>query len=158
MRRAEREITDPTRAFDILSQARVARIAYADSQGLTIVPVTFTPVEEQGAWYLLMHGAKGGRKYEAWKGGLDVAFEAEAQVSPVVNASPALNSWRFLTVVGNGRIEEVTDEALKHRDLARLLVSHIGRAKSEPLPEDLSFLACYRLRVHSWAAKQNGFA
>ena len=58
----------------------------------------------------------------------------------------------------NKVIREVTDNDVKHIDLARLLLSHNTSGHSKPLPDDLSFLACYRLEVTDWTAKQNGFA
>ncbi len=158
MRRVEREITDSTRAYQILQEARILRVAYVDREGLTMVPITFMPIVEDGKWYLLLHGAKGGRKYAAWKDGLEVCFEAESRVSPVVSDEPSQNSWHFLTIVGHGVIREVTDNDVKHIDLARLLLSHNKSGHSKPLPDDLSFLACYRLEVTDWTAKQNGFA
>lgn len=154
MRRSDREITDKDRVFKILEEAKILRIAYADKDGLTMLPITFTPVDENGEWVLIFHGATAGRKYEAWKGGHNVVFEAEAGVSPILSDNPPNNSWTFETVVGHGRIELVADPDKKRAYLEALTHAFNPSKSMHGLPPDLSWVACYALHVTDWTAKE----
>ena len=41
MRRADREVTDPERIAAIIAACDIVEVAYADAEGLTIVPLNF---------------------------------------------------------------------------------------------------------------------
>mgnify|MGYP000544413828 CR=1 FL=1 len=82
MRRADREVTDPERIAAIIAACDIVEVAYADAEGLTIVPLNFgfdyEYDEATGKLTLWFHSAPRGRKLDAIRaaagGRLPVAF------------------------------------------------------------------------------------
>lgn len=69
MRRADREVTDPERIAAIIAACDIVEVAYADAEGLTIVPLNFgfdyEYDEATGKLTLWFHSAPRGRKLDA---------------------------------------------------------------------------------------------
>lgn len=67
MRRADREVTDPERIAAIIAACDIVEVAYADAEGLTIVPLNFgfDYDEATGKLTLWFHSAPRGRKLDA---------------------------------------------------------------------------------------------
>ena len=86
MRRADREVTDPERIAAIIAACDIVEVAYADAEGLTIVPLNFgfdyEYDEATGKLTLWFHSAPHGRKLDAIRaaadGRLPVAFTMQA--------------------------------------------------------------------------------
>ena len=67
MRRADREVTDPERIAAIIAACDIVEVAYADAEGLTIVPLNFgfDYDEATGKLTLWLHSAPRGGKLDA---------------------------------------------------------------------------------------------
>ena len=95
MRRADREVTDPERIAAIIAACDIVEVAYADAEGLTIVPLNFgfdyEYDEATGKLTLWFHSAPRGRKLDAIRaaagGRLPVAFTMQTDCE-VVRAAP----------------------------------------------------------------------
>ena len=80
MRRADREVTNPEQIAAIVAACDIVEVAYADAEGLTIVPLNFgfDYDEATGKLTLWFHSAPRGRKLDAIRaaagGRLPVAF------------------------------------------------------------------------------------
>ena len=67
MRRADREVTNPEQIAAIVAACDIVEVAYADAEGLTIVPLNFgfDYDEATGKLTLWFHSAPRGRKLDA---------------------------------------------------------------------------------------------
>lgn len=157
VRRFDREVHDRPHILEILRSARILRIAYQDADGLTIVPVTFCVQDIKGCIRFYLHGAKSGRKYEAFHRGATVAFEAEGERKAIVKDIPCNNSWIYSSVVGAGRIDEVMSAEEKAEALTCLVKEHAGQNAEPVTAEMTSSTAVFRLDVTTFCCKERSF-
>lgn len=157
VRRFDREVHDFAHVVEILRSARILRIAYQDADGLTIVPVTFCVRDKDERLCFYLHGAKSGRKYEAFHGGLAVAFEAEGERRAIVKDIPCNNSWIYSSVVGEGRIDEVLEDNEKAAALTWLVQEHAAEHAAPVTPKMAASTAVFRLDVTSYRCKERRF-
>ncbi len=127
MRRADRQVADPAQIADMLRRCMVMRVALQDAEGLYIVPVNYGFELRDGQLTLYFHGAYEGRKAEALRQPIPVAFEMDDGGELQEAALPCAYGWRFFSVMGNGTARTVTDVAEKKRALAILMKHQTGR-------------------------------
>ncbi len=152
MRRADREVTDPARIGEIIAACRIIHVAYADAEGLTIVPVNFgfdgsvtaaasgsvavaPPVEAEApsddvpGLVFYMHSALHGRKIDALHASgnaLPVAFEMETDCSVVEGRTPCAWGEAFASIVGTGTASTVDDPEECRHGLALIMELQAG--------------------------------
>ncbi len=128
MRRADREVTDPAQVMAIVAACKIIRIAYADSEGMTIVPMNFgftaKAVDDAAKPTFYFHSAPIGRKMDAIKAAnnaLPVAFEMETDCEVVEGRT--LCNWgeAFKSVVGVG-VASIVDDLEESRTALGLLM------------------------------------
>lgn len=128
MRRADREVTDPEAVGAIIARCDIVDIAYADAEGLTVVPLNFgyDYDAEAGRLTLWMHSAPRGRKIDAIRAAgnrLGVAFAMRADCE-VTEGRTACN-WgeAFTSVVGTG-VASIVDDLDEARHGLQTLMDH----------------------------------
>ena len=117
MRRADREVTDPERIAAIIAACDIVEVAYADAEGLTIVPLNFgfdyEYDEATGKLTLWFHSAPRGRKLDAIRaaagGRLPVAFTMQTDCEVVAGRTTCNWGETFKSIVGNGTASLVED-------------------------------------------------
>lgn len=115
MRRADREVTDPERIAAIIAACDIVEVAYADAEGLTIVPLNFgfDYDEATGKLTLWFHSAPRGRKLDAIRaaagGRLPVAFTMQTDCEVVAGRTTCNWGEAFKSIVGNGTASLVED-------------------------------------------------
>ena len=110
MRRADREVTDPERIAAIIAACDIVEVAYADAEGLTIVPLNFgfdyEYDEATGKLTLWFHSAPHGRKLDAIRaaagGRLPVAFTMQTDCEVVAGRTTCNWGETFKSIGGNG--------------------------------------------------------
>ena len=105
MRRADREVHDTAEIEGILRDCADVRVAYQDAQGLTIMPVNFAYVLEDGKLTLFMHSALAGRKIDAIRSAgnaLPVAFEMDCDAEVYTGRTPCSSTTAFRSIIGTG--------------------------------------------------------
>ena len=115
MRRADREVTNPEQIAAIVAACDIVEVAYADAEGLTIVPLNFgfDYDEATGKLTLWFHSAPRGRKLDAIRAAagdaLPMAFEMATDCEVVEGRT--LCDWgeAFKSIVGNGTASLVED-------------------------------------------------
>lgn len=115
MRRADREVTDPEQIAAIVAACDIVEVAYADAEGLTIVPLNFgfDYDEATGKLTLWFHSAPRGRKLDAIRaaagGRLPVAFTMQTDCEVVAGRTTCNWGEAFKSIVGNGTASLVED-------------------------------------------------
>ena len=108
MRRADREVTNPEQIAAIVAACDIVEVAYADAEGLTIVPLNFgfDYDEATGKLTLWFHSAPRGRKLDAIRaaagGRLPVAFTMQTDCEVVAGRTTCNWGETFKSIVGNG--------------------------------------------------------
>lgn len=128
MRRADREVTDTEEIGGIIARCDIVDMAYADAEGMTIVPLNFGYDYDAGTGRLTlwMHSAPRGRKIDAIRAAgnrLSVAFAMRADCE-VTEGRTACN-WgeAFTSVVGNG-VASIVDDLDEARHGLQALMTH----------------------------------
>lgn len=124
MRRADREVHDTAEIEGILRDCADVRVAYQDAQGLTIVPVNFAYVLEDGKLTLFMHSALAGRKIDAIRSAgnaLPVAFEMDCDAEVYTGRTPCSSTTAFRSIIGTG-VAGLIDETGKKIEALTLLM------------------------------------
>lgn len=115
MRRADREVTNPEQIAAIVAACDIVEVAYADAEGLTIVPLNFgfDYDEATGKLTLWFHSAPRGRKLDAIRaaagGQLPVAFTMQTDCEVVAGRTVCNWGEVFKSIVGNGEASLVED-------------------------------------------------
>jgi nitroimidazol reductase NimA-like FMN-containing flavoprotein (pyridoxamine 5'-phosphate oxidase superfamily) len=150
MRRRDQEIADPAELRRILEAARVCRVAMVDGDRPYLVPLSFALDGDD----LVLHSAAAGRKLDLLRRNPAVCFEVEEGVELAPAAAACDFTFRFRTVVGEGDVEFVEEEAERERLLA-ILAARYG-APAGPLPEaELRRTCVLRVRVRALTGKRS---
>jgi len=124
VRRRDREIADRGEIDRIIRSSLVCRIATANEGEPYVVPVSFG-YDSQA---LYIHTAKTGRKLDFFAANNRVCFEFEANVSlKVDDDDPCEWSFAFESIIGYGRISEISDRAGKAHGLNQIMLHYSNR-------------------------------
>lgn len=154
MRRSDREVTDIPTLLSWLDSFDVCRIGMVDEGKAYIVPVNFGYVYENGLT-LYFHSAKAGRKMDILKAHPDVCFEMDGK-HVLKDADIACDvTMDFVSVMGEGTIEFITDLEAKKAALTHILRHQTHRTEFALPDERVQAVAVYQLNVRTWSAKQH---
>lgn len=155
MRRADREVREPERIEGILSECQVCRVGFQDGPETYIVPMSFGWQKRDGGYVLYFHGASEGRKRELIRSGPQVGFEMDCGYALKPAAMACGFTAAFRSIIGSGRMEEVTDLQEKQAGLSCLMAHYSGRADWQYPPEMLARLCVFRLQVQELSCKEH---
>lgn len=153
MRRKDREVTGAEAVLAILARCDSVRLAFASGNEPYIVALNFgIGAGDQPALYF--HCAREGRKLDMMRANPRVCFQADTSHELVTG--PTACSWgmRYESVLGYGRLSEVTDLDERKISLDALMRHHgeTGVPKYEtPVLEATSVL---RLDIETISAKR----
>ena len=124
MRRTDKEITDRAIMQQIIAQCQICRLGLAHENVPYVLPVSFG--YDDGALYF--HTAREGRKIEFLTANPTVCIEFEHDVRLVPHdTSPCKWTFSFQSVIGYGRVQELTDAADKAAGLNQIMRHYSGR-------------------------------
>ncbi len=119
MRRKEKKITEKAEIEDIVSRAKVCRLAMVENGEPYIVPLCFG--YRNGAFYF--HSAPEGRKIDILKKNTRVCFEIDVDVEVAKGKDPCKWGMRYKSVVGWGAAVLVSDLEQK-REALNIIMAH----------------------------------
>lgn len=167
MRLAKREITDENELRELVEECQVLRVGTIDDEGMFIVPVNFGVVwhgrdtavpgsEPIASFYI--HSAREGRKATCWSAGgaagVSVAIELDRDNGNITGEYACAYSRAYASVMGNGRIAEVTDEGERAHGLALLMEHAAPGAPAAFSPDSMARAAIFRIDVTSLIGKK----
>lgn len=151
MRRANREISDPSAIRALMEEALVCRIGLCDGGTPYVVPMNFGLGEN----CLFLHCATEGRKLDILRQNDRVCFEMDFLRE--IRQGPASCGWGALyeSVIGFGRAALVDDPAEKRFALDRIM-DHYGAQGPYAYPDDiLAKTAIIRIEIESLRGKRH---
>ena len=124
MRRKEKQIGDRSDIDDIICSSSVCRLAMSKDGRPYLVPVCFG----YDGQCLYIHTAAEGKKIDCFEANNEVCFEFERNVQVKPDESrPCKWSVSFESVIGEGKIIELTDPADKQYGLNRIMRQYSGK-------------------------------
>ena len=158
MRLNKREIKDPDILRDIIESCDIVRLGLRDRDGMFIVPVNYGyDIETDGTSLqltLYIHGAKEGRKAEAFAADPSVALEMDCMDGIITGDYTCSYSCAYRSIMGNGTIRELTGEQEKIHALTRIMEHMAPGARIEFRPEMLERTGVYRIDVKNFTGKE----
>ena len=155
MRRADREVTNPEQIAAIVAACDIVEVAYADAEGLTIVPLNFGYAEENGKRVFYFHSAKSGRKLDLIAGAPSVGFELDVNYALVEGEEACRHTARFQSVIGTGRVSFVEEAAQKEAALQALMLHNTGKDGWTFSGAMLDSVRVFKLEVETLSCKEH---
>ena len=161
MRRADREVTDPERIAAIIAACDIVEVAYADAEGLTIVPLNFgfdyEYDEATGKLTLWFHSAPRGRKLDAIRaaagGRLPVAFTMQTDCEVVAGRTTCNWGEAFKSIVGNGTASIIDNLDEARQGLALLMKQQAGMEHVEFTDQQVHAVTVWKVEADYFTAK-----
>lgn len=155
MRRKDREVTDTDKINSIIKECDCCRLGFYDNGSIYIVPLSFGFEFTGEKRTLYFHSAKEGRKIELIAKGGNVGFEMDARHSITPDEIACGYSARFVSVIGEGRVEFIEESNKKECALNLIMSHYTGKDKWDYKPEMLSAACIFRLEVMELSCKEH---
>jgi nitroimidazol reductase NimA-like FMN-containing flavoprotein (pyridoxamine 5'-phosphate oxidase superfamily) len=154
MRRADREITDPAQVTALLTRERVLYLAMCDDGVPYVLPLSYG---YDGDKALYLHSAPAGRKVEVLRRHPRVCFAIAPDQELTKGEVSCGWGLKYRSVVGEGIVHFVEDEAEKRGGLDVLMRQH-GGTGGDYKPENLAQTTLLRIEIISLSGKQSGYS
>jgi nitroimidazol reductase NimA-like FMN-containing flavoprotein (pyridoxamine 5'-phosphate oxidase superfamily) len=153
MRRSDREIFEKNSLLKILEEADVCRIALHSGKAPYIVPLNFGFAWENSL-EIYFHCAHEGRKLELLKQNNCVGFEIDTGHS-LITAETACNwGMKYRSIIGIGRIFQISDEKEKETALDRIMVHYNFKNKPMYDKEILKNTVVLKMTIEEMTGKE----
>lgn len=155
MRLQKREVKEPGELKKILEACKVVRIGAMDAEGMFVVPVNFGYEfqEEERRLRLYIHGAKEGRKARAFAVNPKVAVEMDCEEGIIRGDYVCSYSYGYASIMGSGRIRELTDIKEKIYGLTLLMEHMAPEAELKFSKEMTEAVGVYCIDVEEFTGK-----
>lgn len=158
MRLYKREIKDEEVLRDILQECDVVRLGGCDEEGMFIVPVNygyeFETDGEKRKLRLYIHGAKEGRKAEAFAKDPSVAVEMDCRHEVITGDYTCSYSYAYRSIMGNGMIHLLTEKEEQIHALTKIMEHMAPEAEIDFRPEMLERTAVFCIDVEDFTGKE----
>lgn len=155
MRRKERAVTAPEEIDAIIRDADCIRLAFADGPCPYIVPVNFGYERADGVQRFYIHSAMEGRKVDLIRKLGQAGFELDCRGKLAPAEKACGFTYYFGSVIGTGRVAELTDPAEKVHAM-QVLMGHYSDRTDWELPEAMmAKTAMFCLTVEDLSAKRH---
>ncbi len=153
MRRQDLALTDPTQIDAMIQSCDCFRLAFADGTRPYILPLSFGYERKGDTQVFYYHGAAVGRKVDLSRKLAYAGFELDAKHEVHKSENPCDFSFGYQSVIGEGRIEELTDPQEKMAAL-RVIMQHYSGKGDWEFPESVLAKTCvFRLTVTELSAR-----
>ena len=153
MRKKERDVTAPEEIDAIIRDADCIRLAFADGPCPYIVPVNFGYEREGDVRRFYIHSALEGRKVDLIRKLGQAGFELDCRGKLAPAEKACGFTYYFGSVIGTGRVVELTDPAEKVRAM-QVLMGHYSDKTDWELPAAMmAKTAMFCLTVEDLSAK-----
>jgi nitroimidazol reductase NimA-like FMN-containing flavoprotein (pyridoxamine 5'-phosphate oxidase superfamily) len=151
LRRKEKEITDKIEIEKILKSTYVGRLGTSKENIPYVVPVSFVYYNGK----IIFHGARKGMKMDNIRSNPQVCFEVDTS-EIIISDNPCNYSFKYNSVIANGRAKILEDPREKLRELRRLTDKYAPgkgkRIEEEHVNENLSVV---KITIHKMKGKKS---
>lgn len=158
MRRADREVVYPGAIEAIVDSCDIVDVAYADAEGLTVVPLNFGYDYDRGSGRLVLwfHSAPHGRKLDAIRASgnrLTVAFAMRTGCEATEGRTACNWGETFASIVGEGTASTVDDLDDCRHGLVRLMAQQAHMPHVEFTDAQVRSVTVWRIESSRLTAK-----
>lgn len=151
MRRNDKEITDRKLIEEILEKSKCCRLALVDEYNPYIVPMNFAYKDN----CIFLHSAKEGTKIDILKENNNVCFEIDESVE--ILESEVACSWtcKFLSVIGFGNAEILTEDEDKIKGLNIIMEKYSGKKEHTYLQKAIDNVIIIKINITGITGKKS---
>ncbi len=153
MRRKDREILDTDLIYAVMERCDCCRLGFYDEGEVYIVPLNFGFQRRGEQTVLYFHGAAAGRKYALAQRGGKVGFEMDCGYRLTRGESACEHAASFESIIGQGTISVLTDEAERRAGLQCIMAHYTQRGDWSFRAEMMGALAVFKLEVTALSCK-----
>jgi nitroimidazol reductase NimA-like FMN-containing flavoprotein (pyridoxamine 5'-phosphate oxidase superfamily) len=151
MRRKDKEITSRSEIDRIINKAEVCRLAFAKNNEPYLVPVSFGYDGKN----IFVHTAREGKKIGFLEWNDRICFEFETDTKIVTHESiPCKWTASFNSVIGFGRMIEITDETEAMHALNQIMLKYSGK-EWDFTNRDLSRVYLWKIEIDEISGKKS---
>lgn len=151
MRKVNQEITDQVVIDNILKKATICRLGILDHGKPYIVPVNYG----YNDGYIYIHSAPEGKKIELLNINNEVCFEIESTATTIKHEIPCKWSEKYQSIIGNGTVEFVHENASKIKALEIIMQQHGAIGNQQFEIKQVKFVVILKLKINELSAKQS---
>lgn len=151
MQRQEKEITTRSEIDAVIERCLICHLAFAVENTPYVIPVCFG----YDGRYLYIHTAREGKKIDMIRRNPRISFAMETGLRLLAAPSkPCKWSFAFESVVGVGRIDELTETEDQIHGLA-LMVKHYAHDRQMPSPTPGPGMRVWRIQIDELTGKRS---
>lgn len=155
MRRKDREVTDPEKIREIISDCHCCRLGLADEGRVYIVPLNFGFTERDGKYTFYFHGAGEGRKIRLLKKNQYAGFEMDTDYRLEKGEKACDYSALFRSVMGSGKVTFMESVSEKICGLNAIMAHSTGKKDWIFSEKMLKNVCVFRLDVEELSGKEH---
>ncbi len=153
MRRRDREVTDPAKIREIITNCTCCRLGLCDGGRAYIVPLNFGFAEEKGRYTFYFHSAAEGRKIRLIRESGWAAFEMDGGHEIVEHPNSSRCTARYQCVMGGGQVTLLEDREEKKAGLSAIMLHDTGTDRWEFEDAVVDKTAVFRLEAEELTCK-----
>lgn len=155
MRRKDREITDDCQIDAIITSCNCCRLGFYDQGSVYIVPLNFGYEKKAGTRIFYFHSAKQGKKMQLIETCPHVGFELDTGYQLQEGATACQYSARFQSVIGNGIVSIIHNEAEKKHALQCLMYQNTHKSHWEFSEKMIAAVCVFKMEVDTLSCKEH---
>lgn len=155
MRRTDREVKDVREILSIIDKCDSCNLGLSQDDMPYVVPLNFGYIYENGVLAMYFHGAKEGKKHDIIKQNSNACFSMDCSHRLVITENAANATMKYESVMGNGKIESLTDKEEKREGLSAIMRHYSPGVKYEFSDELLEMICILRLKAERFTGKRN---
>ncbi|MCP3967381.1 MAG: pyridoxamine 5'-phosphate oxidase family protein [Lentisphaerae bacterium] len=152
MRRRIQEITDPIELDDVLSSAKICRVAMMDGDKPYIIPFNYGYKDKS----IYIHCALQGKKLDLLNNHHHVCFEVEDSVKVIKEKELGRCSTRYRSIIGYGDVEIIMDDHERMNEALKILMGqHDWGSPVDYGLESVKRLVILKLKITEMTGKRS---
>ena len=154
MRRKDREVNDINGIEEIVKSCKTCHVAMVDDGMPYVIPLSFGYEINDDVLTLYFHSAKEGRKIDILQKNNSVCFEMCNEGEAIyAKETPCNSGYYYSSVIGNGKVEFITDMNEKIKALS-LLMKHQTGADVAFNEEQADTVCVYKIASNDFSGKK----
>lgn len=153
MRRQDREINEFDKILEVVYECDCCRLGFADGSVPYIVPLNFGIEVHGESVCFYFHGATEGKKVGLLKSNSRAFFEMDTGHELIFGENACSYGFRYKCIMGQGKIETITDFEEKKRGLCSIMKHYTSRSDWNFTDNQLTNTLIFKLIVDSWTCK-----
>jgi uncharacterized protein len=150
MRKKEKEITNKSELEDIITTAKVCRLALVDGIRPYIVPLSFGYSDNT----LYFHGSLKGKKIDLILENPNICFEIDNLIETVKSDKACSWTMKYQSIIGYGKACLVNDSEEKEKALAIIMAQYSNQQYDFP-EKMLNATAVIKVTIETLTGKQS---